>query len=240
MTFPDSMGNAHGTGTGKVSLMQGGVSGSYLSMMKDASTFLSMGRGFGFKTDFTIALWLRVKPGYREQMSFVVSRHDAGWVNGYFIQLNYQNGIGADNKITFYYSGRWLISKSDINDGRWHHVGVVYRTAGDVELYIDGKKESTGPTSGMIVGDAQFLVGGLAWYGGKPVGNFEGDVDELMIFDQAIPESDIGILVASPGNTKKTPVVLGKGSTALLTITMKDGRVLEIPIDQISKMEFGD
>lgn len=236
---------------GKARLSPGGIAGAYLALAKDPATFASLGRGFGFAGDFSLSLWVRIPKGFSEQMSFVLSRHDAGWVNGYFLQVNFQNGIGADNKITFYYSGNWIASKSNINDGAWHHVAVSYKVDRGAELYFDGKKEAEGRSSGpLVVADAQFLLGGLAWWGGKPVGNFEGDVDELRIFGSAISAEDAAALSRPPqkqpgsgfyGDETKKPADsggAGLGGLSILRIRLVDGRSLEIPFDLIAGIDF--
>jgi len=232
--FESAAGSVSGTFYGKAAIASGGVSGSALRLVKDPSTYVSLGKSFGFEgQDFSLSFWVRMKRGYADQMSFIISRHDAGWANGYFVQVNAQSGIGADNKLSFYYSGSWVVSKTTINDGEWHHVGVVYRRFSGAELFIDGKKEAAGPAAAITVPDAQFLIGGLAWWGGTPVGNFEGEVDELALFGQALSEQEMASLASVTQE-------VGTASGGILRILMKNGPALEIPLDQIRAMEFAD
>jgi hypothetical protein len=123
----------------------------------------------------------------------------------------------------------------------------VHKSDKAAELYFDGKKEAEGrPVPSLVVApDAQFLLGGLAWWGGKPVGNLEGDIDELRIFGAAIGAEDVAALFQQPkthgpsgfyGDETKKPAAAGGPS--ILKIRLIDGRTLEIPFDLIAGIDF--
>lgn len=61
-----------------------------------------------------------------------------------------------------------------INDGYWHHVGIVGNTSGTLYLYADGTFTSMGSYTGFknLLGLSNFVVGGAS---------FPGYVDELII-----------------------------------------------------------
>jgi len=161
-----------------------GVSGSCLELRHQDDSVVSLGRKFGFTGDFSLSFWLRTAPGYSEEGAIVLSRHQAGSYNGYFVQLNTAWGYGAPNKLTFYYSNASVISKSNVNDGNWHHIGIAYRKDSGAELYMDGRLEAKGPSNPILVPNVDFVLGSVTW--DKPRGTFAGRVDELALFDQAL------------------------------------------------------
>lgn len=108
----NSFGNEKVTLVGKATITAQGVWGNYLKLERDEKTYAKIGNSYAFPGDFSISVWFRTPKGYTDQMSFILSRHDAGYSNGYFLQVNYQNGIGSDGKVTFYYQGNWIISQT--------------------------------------------------------------------------------------------------------------------------------
>ncbi len=183
-----------------VSVKSDGISGSYVALKRQGDSVISLGKNFGFTGDFSISFWVRTSPGYRDSGSIALGRHLAGSYNGYFFMINGEWGYGATDKITFYYSNASAISKTSINDGRWHHVAAVYRKTQGATLYIDGALDAKGPANPIIIPDVPFVVGGITW--DKPNGTFAGDIDELAIFDKAVESIDIGVLAKNPGYFK--------------------------------------
>lgn len=218
-----------------------GISGNGLQLIRNDKTYVKIGKGFAFPGDFSISLWMRTPKNYVEQMTFILSRHDAGYVNGYFLQVNYQGGIGADNKASFYYQGYFIVSKSDVNDGAWHHIVVTFNTANGATLYVDGKNEAHGPPAVIQhVPATSFLLGGLAWFGGEPKGSYQGDIDELYLFNTELQPQDIAVLysIPSPFVKKSDTVITSSQSGQVLQIKLKDGRTISIPISEIESMSF--
>lgn len=244
-----------------VSVKSDGISGSYLALKRQGDSVISLGKNFGFTGDFSISFWVRTSPGYRDSGSIALGRHLAGSYNGYFFMINGEWGYGATDKITFYYSNASAISKTSVNDGRWHHVGMVYRKNKEVYYFIDGSLEAYGPVNPIIVPEAPFLLGGITW--DKPTGTFAGDIDELTFFDKALDGVDIGTLAENPGYFKaqskgfygneNLPTAGGtipggqpggvpgvpSGSGAVMRIILKSGQVISLPSSDIARIEFG-
>ena len=84
-----------------------------------------------------------------------------------------------------------------INDGNWHHVAAVYDN-GDIKLYIDGSLDAS-TTSGTAFGTGATAYGFVGVgseataYNGTTGPNyyFNGDIDEVRIWDVARTQSEI-------------------------------------------------
>jgi hypothetical protein len=222
-----------------VKSLPGGVSGEYLSLKRQEDSYVPLGKEYGFTGDFSLSFWMRTPEGYRDSGSIILSRHLAGSYNGYFVMVNSEWGMGQTDKLMFYHSNATIVSKTSVNDGRWHHVGIVYRKTLGAELYIDGKFEGKSGPAEMWVPDVNFTLGALTF--GRPSGSFGGDIDELSIFGQAISAQDMAGIAASPGWFSRDLTVLPNPATgSKLKITLRNGQVLTLPTSEILKMEFGD
>jgi hypothetical protein len=228
------------------------VSGGYLELKRQDPAFISLGRRYAFKGDFSISLWTKVQAGFRDGSAFLAGRHQAGWYNGYFFVLNTESGFGQTDKLSFYCNNTVITSKTSMNDGAWHHVALVYRKDAGMQLFIDGILEASGSATPITHAEADFMIGSIHW--SNPHGTWPGDLDELALFETALSQYDVMDLATKRAYLKQqgkgTPAG-GKGpqstagSTATvpkadvkLVISMRDGKVLEIPVEQIGSMEF--
>ena len=158
------------------------------------------------KSPFTICSW--VKP-------------EAGWM-GFFTwgQANTQHRYlftHFDNwtmKLGIYGSAECVASRS-MGANTWHHVALVCDTAADVweeRLYFDGelvayKAFEAWQRDGMDIrsdGTTTFAIGNPSWWDG-----FCGTVDDLQIFDVALPQDHIRNIMGNVGDSG----VLASGST---------------------------
>src|SRR5690606_14012165 len=115
---------------------------------------------------------------------FIISYNDVGA----YLQRGWQIRI-ADQNVSFPSN----VSMSDLN---WHHIAIT-RTGDKASLYIDGKKIGDDITvnpkvlniasGGFILGQDQDCVGGCF----QTEQNWNGEVDELLIYDRALSASEI-------------------------------------------------
>lgn len=87
----------------------------------------------------------------------------------------------------------------DINDGQWHHVAGVY-DGSEYTLYIDGIQDgpsvlATGPIAQT---ESHKLVIGAFEKSGTVSKFYDGYIDEVLIFDEALDSVAIGALVPEP------------------------------------------
>ncbi|MDZ7735440.1 MAG: DUF6701 domain-containing protein [Gammaproteobacteria bacterium] len=85
-------------------------------------------------------------------------------------------------------------SATEINDGDWHHV-VLTRDAGsgDTKIYVDGVLETSGSTGSGVIGNTYSSIGRIEDTGGSPE-YFEGDLDEVHIFNQVLTDDEVVVL----------------------------------------------
>ncbi len=111
-----------------------------------------------------------------------------------------------------------------INDGNWHHLCAVY-DGSDKRLYVDGREDSvvlnahakeplgTGVTRFGFIGDGSEAT---RFNGARNKLHFEGDIDDVRIYDIAIQDTQIALLAVRPscrpGASSETECGLGCAS----------------------------
>lgn len=156
----------------------------------------------------TLAAWVRPDALPNSNNSLMMTD---GWEPG---ELHWQ--IGADGTLILgiqgppefqmppnlrgaHYHAPGLITPDRF--GRWAHLAVVYdRDAGQVTHYLDGRPvatESAWFDAPLRVGDAELGNWNVAGYRNKtPVRNFNGCIDEFLLFSRALTGEDVGRLYA--------------------------------------------
>lgn len=87
--------------------------------------------------------------------------------------------------------------------GVWHHVSFVFNGGGTdnpsrLQIYIDGKQQSltfTGTIPASLVDSASPVNVGL--FGGSLARNWNGDLDDVRIYNRALSVSEVGQLYAA-------------------------------------------
>lgn len=147
----------------------------------------------------TIACWVRIQPNGistdRAANSIVAwgpSKSNGSWQLGW--NNNDHQGVLGAARVEF--GEGYAIASTDIRDGRWHHLAVVYlggpkpNIATHVRVYVDGKLESlSGRRQRPIDTDTTSTAARPLTLGRHLGGNhgksqylFEGDLDEVYIF----------------------------------------------------------
>ena len=101
-----------------------------------------------------------------------------------------RNGITFDTGYIScsYYNGTAYTKASSlvtVSLNLWHHVACI-NTSGNLSLYVDGGLATTG-TSGMGLGASQNRIG----YNSNAGSYFTGQIDEIRVFNAAMPTSQI-------------------------------------------------
>jgi hypothetical protein len=203
----DSEGSFNGTLFGGATFVAGGISGNALSLDGSTTSFVNMGASVpGFTTgDFSLVAW--IKTTSTTESLIVAGKHEAGTLNGYFLNVNGSSTYGQPNKAFFYNStnpGGEAISTTSVNDGTWHQLVGVRTAGGSIQIYVDGVLERTVASQPMIGNAAPFLVGGVN-FGGTPTGLFTGLVDDVQIYSSALTSANVQYLFLNPGQTLAVP-----------------------------------
>jgi hypothetical protein len=182
------VGGAQFTGTGGI---QGGA-------IQITNGYIDMGNHFASTPTFSVQAWVRIPPGNTSGM-MPVAKHWGGIPQGWFLAINdIGDGYTQTNAEGFYSaSGPYhtAVGGPAVNDGSWHQLVGVYNN-GATSIYVDGNLAGTG-SAGYSNNSAHLMIGGCWDLGGRPVDVFNGLIDEVKIWDNALTQADITQLYRS-------------------------------------------
>ncbi|MGB0578541.1 MAG: LamG-like jellyroll fold domain-containing protein [Limisphaerales bacterium] len=90
-----------------------------------------------------------------------------------------------------------------LSAGRWHHVAGVIN-AGIQTLYLDGRAvESRALTAPVSFSPSSIRIGAVAYFGNNR--GFDGSLDEVALFDRALPPATIAAIANPHGPGKVSP-----------------------------------
>ena len=146
----------------------------------------------------TIAAWVKWDQFFADSRGHAVVSNSNLAADGYML---YQNTSSPYNKIkTFVYASSltMLTSVATLNTGTWYHVAVTYDGSA-LKLYINGSLDTQVAGSGTIGATTNPLLFGSTYTtdGGK----FDGQIDEIHIFNRALSAQEIADLYNYYGYT---------------------------------------
>jgi probable HAF family extracellular repeat protein len=95
-----------------------------------------------------------------------------------------------------------LHGSTAVSTNVWHHIAMVYEPSQSLRLYLDGflAAQNTSSVPGAL-NDPEAVcvyVGAFWWYGEAPGAVFNGNIDEVRIYDRALPACEIRNLACAP------------------------------------------
>ncbi len=99
--------------------------------------------------------------------------------------------INASGQVRQEVAGGAIVGTAIVNDGNWHHVALSFSggTLGNANIYVDGQPDPLSVTSAKVV---DTINSGLATIGLDGQDRyFDGDIDELRIYDRALTGPEI-------------------------------------------------
>lgn len=148
---------------------------------------------------FSFSLWVNTADAQRVATLFQTDRGQGAYygcwlqqsiVNPGKLAFNIGNGTSTSS------SGRKsLFSSINITPNQWHHIVINVRGAGDMELYVDGTKDSEAIYDGSAAT--------IEYSGNAPVGllgggfsgqYFSGAVDDFRAYKRALTPNEIAVL----------------------------------------------
>ncbi|MFK7910392.1 MAG: sulfatase-like hydrolase/transferase [Akkermansiaceae bacterium] len=149
----------------------------------------------------TIAAWIRVPTGSPPELQVML---------GYGINSNGQrfsfrlNGSGTQ-QLRLEVEGGFIVGSTVLNDGNWHHVAIVVddhngnntTDVNETKLYVDGMLENISNSGSEPIntsGNGTIAIGASAHNVNY---NFNGDIDELRIYNSALSDSEIAALAGA-------------------------------------------
>ncbi|HEV2778434.1 MAG TPA: LamG-like jellyroll fold domain-containing protein [Actinophytocola sp.] len=139
--------------------------------------------------NYTVAAW--VKLDSLGGFATAVSR-DGPANSAFFLQYS-----GADNRFAFSFTGVRALAPAAPETGRWYHlVGVRDVAAGSLTLYVDGQPAGAANACDGDPGTGNTVIG-RAKFAGNPVDFWRGAIDQVHLFDRALPAAEVAALYAS-------------------------------------------
>jgi|GEM_PF-1407407 len=235
----DSRGNFNGTNspTGAAFVI-GGRAGNAISIDRAANGFVNMGNNLMLGgSSFTVSAWIQTPPDDTTSDAAFVSKHLAGFGNGYY--LSYNHAVLSPNKAFFYAGTRTVfaggfnivdvpVSTTSVNDGSWHHIVGVHDLSGSTRVYVDGiPVEASISSSPVGQNIAPFLIGGST-AGATPTSRYTGLVDDVQVYNRPLTDGEINFIFQNPGQAVTgAPVIESPppnvtvvlGGTAIFSVT---------------------
>ena len=206
MTASDSEGRNDGTIIDAIRIngvLEGALdfdgSGDYVDVGNDDSLEINI-----TNSSITISAWVYPKTLDNYKPVFIADDYDGAYY-GYmlmitpdgYVWLTYGDGTGAgpDNR-------RTKTGTTSLQTNKWYYVVGIIRGATDMSIYINGYDDGgtySGNGGEVSYSSAPASIGRVRF--GTLDNEFNGTIDEVMVFDRALTEGEIRIL----------PVLLKRG-----------------------------
>jgi hypothetical protein len=187
-TTADEVGDHDATLTGEAAWTEGHA-GPGLQFNGSTSTVDTGASILDTTGNYTVAAWVKLD----SLGGFATAVSQDGPVNSAFF-LQYS---GADNRFAFSDPGVRALAPAAPETGRWYHLaGVRDVTAGTFTLYVDGQPAGTANACVGAPSTGHTTIG-RAKFGGTPVDYWRGAIDQVHLFDRALPATEIATLYAS-------------------------------------------
>ncbi len=158
--------------------------------------------GVGGSAARTVAFWVRTTDAVGDQHGLVAWGDDTANGAKWHLRLNNNSGNGTVGAIRTEVQGGYIIGRTPLNDGQWHHVVSVFSgdNVDDVVHYVDGVVEGVSGVQSQAVntdvtggGALKVSVGrrrqsGSQWY-------FPGELDDVRIYDHALTAEEARSLI---------------------------------------------
>ena len=209
----DELGNSNATIEGTVGFVTG-VSGGAFSFDGNVANNVTVANapflsGGGLGGEFTLSAWVRFSDVSTNVGAILCLVNQGGAANSYTDLSRIGNGAfggGIDGNFLGRTRTPGGITQTNgggaFNDDTFHHVAFVVDTAGGtVAVHVDGNPVSSVTGTPNLAAFTDLTVGHLDRPTGQTdVDAFNGQVDDLQIYDHALTTGEIGFLNANPGS----------------------------------------
>lgn len=148
----------------------------------------------------SFSVWVNVDDNVGNYPVFATDNTTAAYagiivsVAGGIVHMNYGDGVnfGTGNRST-------LSSATKLNAGTWYHIAGVIRGYNNMDMYINGVKETAGTYSGSGSPNTMGYIGeglSIGMYAKKGNGSdqfFKGKIDDLHIWNRELTENEVNL-----------------------------------------------
>jgi hypothetical protein len=132
----------------------------------------------------SVAFWVKVD-SFTTNWQAMITKGDSAW------RIHRCNGNQTISFGTSGLSNNGMCSHATFDDGQGHHVVAVF-DGSTKYLYVDGVLDNSLVTTGSInTNDYPVMIGNNAQ---KMARYFDGMIDDVRIYDQALPENEVSVL----------------------------------------------
>ena len=162
--------------------------------------------GISGRSHRSVAVWLRLSPDKPEfKRESIVVWGDTGEFGGKFdVGWNFHPDAGQVGALRITCGPGYVVGTTDLRDGQWHHLAVVFGCEPDpetripVRLYVDGVPEKASKwryfmpyTTPGWDANTELRMGISFDSDGIPRGTLKGEIDELYIFSGILSEEGV-------------------------------------------------
>jgi hypothetical protein len=141
-------------------------------------------------TSFTASTWFKVDK-VNDQRFILDNGFDTSGGFQVFVQTDGTVRSRIDDSGA---NGGVFDTNSTVNDGNWHHIVTVADKSGNAKMYLDGSQDGEMldiSSYGNISGTENFRIGNQDTDAPETVNIFQGKIDDVRIYDQALSADEI-------------------------------------------------
>ncbi|MDH4239174.1 MAG: LamG domain-containing protein [Phycisphaerae bacterium] len=146
--------------------------------------YIDVGTITGLGAEQTKMLWINMEASPLTQEVYLI---DEGGNNNW-IELIDSNGNGAPEVRAGFDGENYFDSEGQILQGYWCHIAVVSKASGEIDIYINGVLDSSASGFSATNKPQAIMIGADS---GTQVAGFKGIIDEVAIFNRALPDYEI-------------------------------------------------
>lgn len=198
----DSAGTLDGSLMGGASFATGWVGQTF--MFDGVDDYVSIGPftelQMGTTQDFSLSVWLQTSATQSDSVLSNRASADTKYI-GYSLQINSlgQSRLTLNVAPGGASNSHDLTGSTVVSDGRWHHIVATVDRDGSSSLYVDGQLEdSDAAPAGNLDSPNPLNIGWSGSGPATPVNHFNGQVDQVQVFDSVLSVGAIQALFGAP------------------------------------------
>jgi hypothetical protein len=193
-------------------MMVGGIAQAQIAKFGNAATFngtsdyVNVGAvselSFGGTKSFTVECWLRHQDSSYSKAMNVVSRYNRDVTGSWALSLRASKPIAFARETSPFY----IYGTTPLRPGTWYHTAVTYDGT-NARIYLNGELETEAPMGFASSGTSAEVLIGAEKRSGAPDKLFQGQIDEVRIWDYARSEQQLKSMMNRPAKGDESGLV---------------------------------